>query len=145
MFSNSLLACLGSFWRHYFGWGRATRAEYWWGMLFWGGIIPRIVLWLVMSPMLIQAVSQNILLILVRLSLVFLFVLVIPIFCLSVCRWHDTGRSAWIPFLMGLVSVICTRISVYGVYVALVMGIVTLVFMCLPGDKEANKYGEPRI
>ena len=34
-FNNSLGDALKNFWTNYFGWGRATRFEYWWPILFY--------------------------------------------------------------------------------------------------------------
>ena len=38
-FDNSLGACLKSYWTNYVGWGRATRSEYWWSVLFYSILV----------------------------------------------------------------------------------------------------------
>ena len=93
MFSNSLGDCLVSFWKNYIGWGRATRAEYWWAILFYA-FIPGIIL------------HQSVL------AGVWLLITFIPFFCLSARRLHDTGRSNWysclsfIPIIGGIILLV---------------------------------------
>ena len=75
-FDNSLGACLKSYWIEYTGWGRATRSEYWWSVLFYSILIPTL---------------------LGNTSLGFLGTLVtlVPGFTVAARRWHDINRSAW--------------------------------------------------
>ena len=127
MFTNSLGDCLLSFWKNYFGWGRASRSEYWLGVLFWGAL--PIALFNAMLP---QMAEDAVFMLRVNMIfLVYAFLIIIPMICLYVRRWHDTGRSGWWPLLLGCIPVIG--------------GIIALVFMCLPGDPESNRYGAPRV
>lgn len=75
-FDNSLGACLKSYWTEYTGWGRATRSEYWWSVLFYSILIPTLL--------------GNI-----GLGLLWTFVTLVPGFTVAARRWHDINRSAW--------------------------------------------------
>ena len=97
--------------------GRATRAEYWWWILFGYIVLAIMVVAYFMSDIL-----GNIL-------LYFWFGIWILSLPISIRRLHDSGKSAWW---------ILFTIVPFG-------GIVLLVFFCLSSD-YANKYGpDPRI
>lgn len=59
-------------------------------------------------------------------SLIYVFAIIVPSVCLAIRRMHDINLSGW--FL--LMSVI-----------PFVGGLALLFLVCLPGDKESNKYG----
>lgn len=74
-FKNTLGEALTGYWTNYVGWGRATRSEYWWCVLFYnliaGSLMP-----LALAPL-------------------WLLATVVPGFTLGARRLHDTGRSNW--------------------------------------------------
>lgn len=148
-FDNSLGSCLQNFWTDYTGWGRATRSEYWWSVLFYRVLAGTI---LSFSKILVCVWS---------------LVTIVPFICLTARRLHDTNRSAWhilwLPEGLMVINMIFFFIlillrvmglyskSVLSLYFGLFMPIFcisiigALILMYLPGDKKANKYGKPRI
>lgn len=143
-FNNSLSECLKNFWVDYTGWGRATRAEYWWCMLFYGG-----------GTVLISFSGF--------LMIIWMLVTVVPFLSLTVRRLHDTNHSAWnilwFPesfYILYMFVLLCLSLFKASTDVAMtiillmapfmyISIIVALVFMCLPSDKKKNKYGKPRL
>ena len=77
-FNNTLGDALREYWVNYAGWGRATRSEYWWAVLFYSFITANILGMLSLT-----------------LQLLWSLIVLVPGFCLAVRRLHDTGRSAW--------------------------------------------------
>lgn len=77
-FENSISDALIGFWENYFGWGRATRAEYWWCALIYG-----------------VCVSNVLSLYFPALYIIWFFATLIPNICLGARRLHDTGHSYW--------------------------------------------------
>ena len=138
------------YWKYSFKWkGRANRPEYWWPFLinlifalilgFLGAFIPVINL----------------------LSSIFSLATIFPTYAVYVRRFHDRGKNAWFAFVPTFVALISIPLSVYMFFTAaqsggslflpvipviflLVISIIWFVFLCLPGDKKANKYGNPR-
>lgn len=102
--------------------GRARRKEWWYFTLANFAIVTPAT---VIST--ITAVSFSIFSVL---WLIYSLAALIPALAVSVRRLHDIGRSAWwmlVPF-----------VPVVGLFVF-------LIFMVLPGDPEANEYGENPI
>lgn len=142
--------CLLNFWTDCVGFGRATRSEYWWCVLFYGGIIASIL-----------SFSS-------RLLWFWLLVTIVPFTCLTVRRLHDTNHSAWniLWFPEGLLIMseillfllfplealfhVPTKdavIILFQLFIPIfwVSAICSLILVCAPGDKGENKYGKPRI
>ena len=78
-FNNTLKDALTEYWVNYVGWGRATRAEYWWAVLFYS----------VLAGGVMEIVSPNLL------SPLWTMATLVPGICLAARRLHDTGRSYW--------------------------------------------------
>ncbi|MDO5012429.1 MAG: DUF805 domain-containing protein [Pseudomonadota bacterium] len=76
-FNNSLGACLKSYWTEYVGWGRATRSEYWWSVLFYVFLASAFF-------------GEN-----EALGTLWAIITLVPNFTVRVRRLHDTGHSAW--------------------------------------------------
>lgn len=116
--NNPIWAIQAGF-RNYFNFNaRATRAEYWWWVLF-----SFVVFTIVLVGYFMSEILGTILL------YFWLGIILILYFPLSIRRLHDSGKSAWWLLL---------NAAPFG-------GIVLLVFMCLSSD-YANKYGpDPRI
>jgi len=100
--------------------GRATRAEYWWWMLFTTlfGLIPFASL-----------------------------VVLIPSLAVSVRRLHDINRSGWWLLLLSGLPVIVSMVLGFQFFIYLLMidWIVLIVATCLRGHDGSNKYGrDPR-
>lgn len=112
-FKNTLGDALAGFWTNYVGWGRATRAEYWWVQLFYVFI----------APIVIASVVPE-------LFFVWYAATLVPSFCLTARRLHDTGRSNW--------NICWSFLPIAGF-------IILLVFLCQGGNPKANKFGQPRI
>lgn len=77
VFDNSLGACLKSYWTEYVGWGRATRSEYWWSVLFYVFLASALF-------------GEN-----EALGTLWAVITFVPNFTVRARRLHDTGRSAW--------------------------------------------------
>lgn len=112
-FENSLSDALKGYWTNYTGLGRATRAEFWRCELVYGFFIG----YLLLS-------------VLPFLSVPWMLVSVIPNFCLTVRRLHDSGRSGW-NFCFVLLPVIGW--------------VVLLYFLLQKGSVKTNQYGRARI
>ena len=78
-FDNTLECALREYWVNYIGWGRATRAEYWWAILFYGVLVSGAL----------NILSPNFL------APLWGLVTIVPGVCLAARRLHDTGRSYW--------------------------------------------------
>lgn len=77
-FNNTLGDALREYWVNYVGWGRATRSEYWWAVLFYGVLVGNILS--VVLP---------------ELYTLWVLITLVPSFCVVARRLHDTGRSMW--------------------------------------------------
>jgi len=74
-FKNDLAGALSTYWTDYTGWGRATRAEFWWAWLFYsviGGAI--------FTPII---------------GFLWSLATLVPGFCVTARRLHDTNHSNW--------------------------------------------------
>ncbi len=77
-FNNTLGDALTEYWVNYIGWGRATRSEYWWAILFYNLLLGNVLFW--GAP---------------GVSSLWSLATIVPNFCLLARRLHDTNRSAW--------------------------------------------------
>jgi uncharacterized membrane protein YhaH (DUF805 family) len=68
------------------------------------------------------------------LALIYLAGFFIPSIAVAVRRWHDQDKTGW----MVLLFVVLGAIPLIG----WIASIANIVFMCLPGTKGPNKYGE---
>ena len=127
-FQNTLGECLSAFWTNYVGWGRATRSEYWWAVLFYCFLVQ----WLLFIPITgaLAMTSPEAAGFAGLITNIYSLAATIPGFCLAARRLHDTNRSAW-NMLLGLIPI--------------VGAIILIVYMCQKGDAKANRFGEPRI
>lgn len=104
---------VGSFWRNYFGFsGRATRAEYWWVVLFVAITAALLTfLDLILFEDLLFEVGVGPFVIVYMISLFF------PYLALLVRRFHDVGMSGWlvllayIPYVGGLFAFVVSLID----------------------------------
>ena len=114
-FIEAVRTCL---FRKYFEFrGRASRAEYWWFLVF--------------------GVSVNVAVAGVRpLSYLVTALLVVPQTAVTVRRLHDTNRSGWwiLLYLAGWIPGV-------GFLVGLILGLVMLWFLAQKGDAFDNRYG----
>lgn len=108
-FTNSLGDALTIFWTDYVGWGRATRSEYWWAFLFYCVVAGSVLGFL---------------------GLLWWLATLVPWFCLTARRLHDTNRSNW---------------NACWLFLPLIGVIILIVFLCQPSDPKSNKWGAPRI
>ena len=133
--------------------GRATRAEYWYIVLFniLVGLVPGIL-----SGVATAIESEALLLIGGAISGLFALVTLIPGLALSVRRLHDTNHSGWLlllPYLPMLVNLIfyvtglpASDFETYGV-ISLVTSLATLAFgiyllvLLIKNSGPDNKYG----
>jgi uncharacterized membrane protein YhaH (DUF805 family) len=130
--------------------GRAPRAEYWWYTL--GIIVVAIVLSIVESLLGLSGMVGPY----GPLSALGLLALLVPGLAVTVRRLHDTNRSGWwmlvavipyaiVGFLMGRAagSADMSGLAAAGLFgiIALIGGIVLLVFMVLPGTAGDNRHG----
>jgi len=116
--------------------GRATRAEYWWVMLFLF-LVSMVLGWLGKFGTI--------------LSLIFSIACIVPQLSLSFRRLHDSGLSGWIAGIYTLIGLaICAvtpdEVLSLGSAIAwpsicmVLMAIVWLVLMCRKSDSD-NQYG----
>lgn len=110
-FTNSLGDALTTYWTSYVGWGRATRSEYWWAFLFY-------------------CVIANFLLSGTNLSIIWSLATLVPGFCVTARRLHDTGRSNW---------------NLCWAFLPIIGWIILIVFACQPSQPKSNKWGAARI
>ncbi|MEO3751827.1 DUF805 domain-containing protein [Streptomyces sp. B6B3] len=98
--------------------GRASRAEYWWFVLF---------LMLCSVGAAFLATASHSVPIISLLATVLYVGAIFPVVAVSVRRLHDTDRNgAWV--LVGMLPL---------------LGLVVLVFFCQQGDPMPNRYGPP--
>lgn len=105
--------------------GRATRAEYWWFQLFiWG-----LTLWII-SPDFFALEGNHAF---IFLGGIFYILMIIPNFCCTIRRLHDTGHSGW--WLVGLSLFSCIPVlGFFGVFYLIVL-------LCSKSDESSNDYG----
>ena len=152
------------FWRKSFVYqGRANRAEYWWPYLFnmligYALTIPSAILSVAMDNKAFELIPYA-----------YSIPAIFPGLAVFIRRFHDLGKSAifaltpvWIMLAIGLVGfsdvvraysgagfggdITPTKAAFYaiGVFSLLIVSIVWFVFLCLPGQKSANQYGDPK-
>ena len=116
-FVEAVSTCL---FRKYFEFrGRASRAEYWWFVVF--GVSVNVA----------AAVAG------IRpLSYLVTALLVVPQMAVTVRRLHDTNRSGW-----WILLYVAGWIPGVGFWVGLMPGLVMLWFMIQKGDASDNRYG----
>ena len=108
--------------------GRARRSEYWYFTLFNIIIfVPLVILFVVFAES--GGNSEAISLIFMLFFIVVALALLIPSIAVAVRRLHDTGKSGWW-YILGVIPV-----------VSYVGGIVLLVFYCMDGEPNSNKWG----
>jgi len=130
--------------------GRAPRAEYWWYTL--GIIVAAIVLNIVESLLGLSGMVGPY----GPLSALCMLALLVPGVAVTVRRLHDTNRSGWwilvavVPYaILGFMMARSAgstdmsglaAVSLFGI-IALIGGLVLLVFMLLAGNPGDNRYG----
>ena len=118
-FGQAVKSCLNQ----YCGFkGRASRAEYWWFILFCG--LVAVVLGLV--DLVLFSATQSEFFATTGFGGIWNLAMFLPSTAVMVRRLHDTGKSAWWLLL----------------YFTLVGIIVLFVFVCLRGNVGSNKFGE---
>lgn len=104
--------------------GRASRSEYWFVQL-WTFIITTAVEILIGIS---TALGEPLILTLLMIPIsIFLFIVSLLVFLLSIRRLHDTGRSGW--------WVLISLIPFVG-------AIILLVFLCMASEPVDNRFGE---
>jgi uncharacterized membrane protein YhaH (DUF805 family) len=120
--------------------GRSRRMEYWMFALFQFLVIMAFILVFALlvgfSSDMAAALETNPMVwgLLGLFGLIYLAVFFIPGIAVSVRRWHDQNQSGWFVLLFAVLGAIPV--------VGFLASIAQIVFMCLPGTKGANKYGE---
>ena len=114
--------------RRYFDFsGRSRRQEYWmfflWQMLMYSGWA---IFFFAAVPSGLTWTEEPIVLTLLLLPVAFLLFCTIPNLAVAVRRFHDQGFSGWMYLLH---------------FIPWIGGLIVLVFMLLPGNSGANKYG----
>ena len=123
--------------------GRSRRKEYWMFFLFL--IIVGIVLGLIEGALGLTDETTAI----GPLSGLFNLAVLVPSIAVGVRRLHDTDRTGWwvllplVPYVLAIAMLFTGSLALFGtlIMVALVCGIVLLVFMVLEGTKGPNRYG----
>lgn len=135
--------------------GRASRAEYWYFVLF--NVFISLALWLIDSFLFSDIVSQIGLGLLGGLYAIGVF---IPSLAVAVRRLHDTNRSGWwtlislipvsgllisnflISFSGSLISIFLIPVSGLLILICLISAIVLIVFLAQDSKPGENKYGK---
>ena len=74
-------------------------------------------------------------------TLITLFVWVIPLVLLSIRRLHDINLSAW--WLLGYGAALVFASALLGWFIVTCLKIAGVIVLCLRGTKGPNKYGTP--
>ena len=118
-FGQAVKSCLNQ----YCGFkGRASRAEYWWFILFCG--LVSVVL--VSVDLVLFSATQSEFFATTGFGGIWNLAMFLPSLAVLVRRLHDTGKSAWWMLL----------------YLTIIGGIVVFIFTLLRGNEGSNKYGE---
>ncbi|HET6536441.1 MAG TPA: DUF805 domain-containing protein [Sphingomicrobium sp.] len=131
--------------------GRAPRPEYWWYFL--ALVIASVVLSIIEG---IIGLKGMVLGIYGPLTLLLILATIVPSLAVGARRLHDTNRSGWW-LLLGIVPYALMLLfrpaagspfgamALFGIasLIALICGIVVLVFMVLPGTPGDNRFGPP--
>lgn len=113
------------FWSRYATFsGRASRAEYWWAILF--NVIVGVVLSVIDSIIGLGRSVGDVEL----LGGLYSLITILPCVAMSVRRLHDIGRTGWWVFIILL--------PVIGFFVL-------LVFHCIRGTEGTNRFGETEV
>ena len=115
--------------------GRASRSEYWWFLL------------IVLPTTVVADLVSEIAWFIVTLALI------LPYIAVSFRRLHDTDRSGWwfwMPAAVGTFGDIMVlryggAMSLASLLLALASTAIMVYWLALPGDAEANHFGEPPI
>ena len=134
--TGTLGFALKNFWVDYTGWGRARRSEYWWVVLFYYFLIPFVISFclnfvgtfcgLIYNSDAIDTFFKSLDWLV---SMLWWCATLVPGFCLTARRLHDTDRSNW--------NVLWSLLPIVG-------WIVLLVFMASEGEPKKNRFGAPR-
>lgn len=102
--------------------GRTGRRDY------WLAVFVNIIIWIIINLSLgvLGAIGISLDILMIVFSLLYIFLVLIPMFTMGVRRLHDTGRSAWC-FLAGF-------IPFFG-------WVFLLIMFLLKGDPGLNRYG----
>lgn len=118
--------------------GRACRKEYWVFLLFNWLILIFLSVPLSVGKAVggVGAVGKGVGVlgaIIVILGSIYVLAIVIPSISVSVRRLHDSGKSGWLILLFAVVAIIP--------FIGFIGSLIFIIFMCLPSDPGANKYG----
>ena len=121
--------------------GRATRAEYWWWMLFTVAVAGFPVL-IVIGGAIANATG---LAALAYLSLLFALATLLPTLAITSRRLHDIGKSGWWQLawyiIHALPAVIAADYPLLPPAVTLCVGIWAIIWLAKPGQPGANDFG----
>jgi uncharacterized membrane protein YhaH (DUF805 family) len=125
--------------------GRSSRAEFWkWTLAFY--VVIFVLIFLLIAATRVSSIAA---LILGIVTAVFVIGCIIPNIAITIRRLHDTNRSGWwlgANVVLNVVQRIAgmsenrPAIIITGLAGA-ILGIVLLVFFCLPGTTGENDYG----
>ena len=116
-FSESVSTCLLKKYADFEG--RARRSEYWWFMLF--QLLVSVGIGIATGMLGLSEVTSG------GLSLLFSLVMLLPSIAVAARRLHDVNRSGW-----------------WQLIAFTIIGMIPLIiWLCLPGDAQANDYGPP--
>lgn len=118
-FGQAVKSCLNQFSSFK---GRASRAEYWWFILFCG--LVSVVL--VSVDLVLFSATQSEFFATTGFHGIWNLAMFLPSLAVMARRLHDTGKSAWWMLL----------------YLTIIGGIVVFIFTLLRGNEGSNKYGE---
>jgi uncharacterized membrane protein YhaH (DUF805 family) len=111
--------------------GRATRAEYWWYVLFTALVEPFVYGGLVALAYYVPSIENGIVKSLLAIVIILLILCQILLLCSNVCavvrRLHDTGKNGWWMFIS---------------FVPFVGSLILLVFLVRESEKRDNRYGQ---
>ena len=115
--------------------GRANRTEFW--TFFLGGLFVSSILNVLASQPFIGFFAA-------LASAAWWIVTLVPTWTVAFRRLHDAGRSGWWIFPISLFFSFFTFVALGPVcFITGVLFVIVLIFCALPGERKANRWGEP--
>ncbi len=121
---SKLIASYIAMWKKAFDFKtRSSRSEYW--LAYLATCIVMFLIAILSLPLLQICREENVIFVIMAISMIFGLALEIPLFSLTIRRFHDVGLSGWI-YLISLTGI---------------GSIVLFVFLCMDSQPGFNKYG----
>lgn len=150
-FTNSISTCFRKFAKFQ---GRASRSEFWYYHLFliifigsYSFVVINMTDILIRSNIEISSINPIVIYVLQILPALILFLLIFPLFSVTVRRLHDVNKSGWFQLLYLTPSItnLIPKISPLIVFISALIGMIPVLYLlflyCKKGDLKGNDYG----